>query len=98
MMKLTASLLTAAAVLSACTQTGYATRSTNAAFLTKGDQYRYENSRLNALIEASNQIGGFEVSDRDVALFNTLTPEQQRRAIEFVAAGSTIQSSLQPDR
>jgi len=40
---------------------------------------------------------GYALSPEDVALWKSLTPEQQKRAYEFLKSGSTIQSSLLED-
>lgn len=40
---------------------------------------------------------GYDLSAEDVALWKTLTLEQQKRAFEFLKSGSTIQSSLLED-
>ncbi|WP_457645663.1 hypothetical protein [Profundibacter sp.] len=40
---------------------------------------------------------GYDLSPEDVALWKTLTLEQQKRAYEFLKSGSTIQSSLLED-
>ncbi len=40
---------------------------------------------------------GYDLSTEDVALWKTLTLEQQKRAYEFLKSGSTIQSSLLED-
>jgi len=40
---------------------------------------------------------GYDLSPGDVALWKTLTLEQQKRAYEFLKSGSTIQSSLLED-
>jgi len=40
---------------------------------------------------------GYDLSSEDVALWKSLTPEQQKRAFEFLKSGSTIQSSLLED-
>ena len=40
---------------------------------------------------------GYELSPEDVALWETLTAAQQKRAYEFLKSGSTIQSSLLED-
>ncbi|HHI69832.1 MAG TPA: hypothetical protein ENJ91_02420 [Rhodobacteraceae bacterium] len=41
---------------------------------------------------------GYNLSAEDIALWNSLTLEQQKRAWEFLKSGSTIQSSLLGDQ
>ncbi|MEM8631257.1 MAG: hypothetical protein AAGF74_08465 [Pseudomonadota bacterium] len=48
-------------------------------------------------IITENGVERRPLTAEEQALYDTLTPEQKARADAFIADGSTIQSSLQPD-
>ncbi|WP_141246431.1 hypothetical protein [Actibacterium ureilyticum] len=70
------------------------------------DQARIANACLRRLGSARTPVrprgtasipSEYPLQPGDAQLWQSLTPEQQRRALDFLRDGSTIRSSLQPD-